>query len=69
LVDPQVVANLLRTDYFAELVRFKRPLNYHEVFILEPWPMLGGQDEPENYDIGMCDVYVDLVGQAHRRAK
>jgi hypothetical protein len=63
---PQVVEHILRKPRFEELVRLKRPLKYHEVFILEPWPMLGGEDKPENYDIGQCDVYIDLVGQTYR---
>jgi len=63
---PQLVADLLRKPRFDELVRLKRPLKYHDAFILEPWPMLGGEDRPENYDIGNCAVYIDLVGQACR---
>lgn len=65
---PQVIDQVLRQDYLKQLVRLQRPLNYGEVFILEPWLMLGGQDAFENYSIGKCSAYLNFVAQAHREA-
>jgi len=67
LVHPRVVEKVLRKERFCELSRLKRSLRYHEVFLLQPWLMLGGQDKLENYNIGECNVYLDLVGQSHHR--
>ena len=65
LADAGVVRDVLRRDQFDRLVHLKRPLMYHEVFILEPWLMLGGSDSIKNYAIGKCPEYLGLVGQAH----
>lgn len=63
LADAGVLTKVLRKPLLDELVRRLRPLEYHEAFILKPWRLLGGEDRPENYEIGHCGVYVDLVGQ------
>lgn len=63
LSDPGVVAKVLRKSLLEDLVQLHRPLRYHEAFILKPWRLLGGLDHPDNYEIGHCGVYVDLVGQ------
>lgn len=68
LMNPSVVNDVLKRDQFEKLVQLKRPLLYHEVFILEPWLMLGGADRIENYAIGRCGEYLALVGQALRPA-
>jgi hypothetical protein len=68
LVNPDVVERVLRKVAFDQLVVGKGPLKYHNVFILEPWAMLGGVDRAENYTTGKCSVYLDLVGQSlHER--
>lgn len=67
LVCPNVVEKVLMKDHFEEICRLKRALKYHEAFILEPWPILGGKADGANYGIGHCDVYIDLVGQFHKR--
>lgn len=67
LVNPQVVEQVLRQDCLKQLVRLQRPLCYGEMFILEPWAMLGGQELLENYGIGKCNTYLELVAQAHRK--
>jgi hypothetical protein len=69
LADPLIVDQVLRLTYFEELVRTHRPLHYGEIFILEPWLMLGGRDEPQNYGIGQCSVYLELVGQIHLQSR
>ncbi len=66
LVKPQVVDTVLRKPLFDRLVRLHRPLQYGETFILEPWLILGGKENAENYAIGGCSVYLDLVCQTHR---
>lgn len=63
LADPGVLEKVLRKPLLDDLVRRHRPLEYHEAFILKPWRLLGGVDCLENYEIGHCGVYVDLVGQ------
>jgi hypothetical protein len=63
LLIPQIVSKVLKKKSFDQLTRLRRPLKYHEVFILEPWQILGGEEKLENYAIGKCDVYLDLVGQ------
>lgn len=65
LDDPEVVQKVLRKEKFEQLRRRYRSLKYHEVFLLQPWLMLGGVDRDENYGIGLCSVYLDLVGQTH----
>jgi hypothetical protein len=69
LNDPDVVRDVLRKNRFNQLKAKYRPLKYHETFILEPWPMLGGTDKDDAYGIGQCMVYVSLVGQALARDK
>jgi hypothetical protein len=61
---PRVVDNVLRKKRFDQLVATKGPLKYGQVFILNPWPSLGGVDKIKNYSVGDCDVYLDLVSQS-----
>lgn len=64
----QVRSRILRTSRFQELTRVLRPLGYLEVFVLEPWKALGGEDRLENYAVAKGTVYVDLVGQYFGRS-
>lgn len=63
LEDLGVKTDLLQVEKVKRLQRRYRELNYHEAFILEPWIMFGGMDADENYSVGDCAVYLDLVGQ------
>ena len=63
LLKSAILDKVLRRRYFNSLIAARRPLQYHEVLILVPWMLLGGEDRPEHYTIGHCGVYVDLVGQ------
>jgi hypothetical protein len=63
LQEADVVEKVLRRSALDQLVARQRPLRYHEAFILDPWLIWGGVDRPENYKIGHCGIYVDLVGQ------
>ena len=66
LAKREVVEGVLRKVMFDQLVEANGPLEYHDIFVLEPWAMLGGIDRVENYSIGKCSVYLDLVGQTLR---
>ncbi len=63
LINPDVLEKVLRRSQFDRLVAAHGRLAYSEVFVLEPWLMLGGTEEVANYKKGRVDVYVDLVGQ------
>lgn len=63
---PEIGRDVLRVTRCAQLVAVHGALRYREVFVAEPWPMLGGQDRPASYTIGNCQVYLDLVGQTLR---
>ena len=65
LLIPDIQQDVLRLDLLARLVDAQRPLSYLECFILTPWQMLGGDESRDEFDIGKCSVYLDLVGQAH----
>lgn len=67
LINPTVIESVLRAEQFERLVKKTRPLRYHEAFILEPWQLLGGQEKDENFTIGQCSTYLDLVGQTRFR--
>jgi hypothetical protein len=60
---PDVVQSVVRTRRFGEIIGANRPLRYLEMFIRNPWECLGGMDRIENYTIGRCDIYLDLVAQ------
>jgi len=67
LIGTQVMEDVIWRKRIEALISKNRPLKYLEAFILEPWIILGGEDKPENYSIGDCDVYLCLVGQTHER--
>lgn len=69
MVNSQVVESVFRKHCLDELVHIRRPLRYGEAFILEPWLMLGGQDKIDNYGIGECSVYLELVCQTHLHSR
>jgi len=49
LVKPEIAESLIWQERIEDLISKQRPLKYHEVFILEPWIILGGEDKVENY--------------------
>jgi hypothetical protein len=65
LTRQNVLDDILRNDLVPELIRRHRPLAYGHCYILQPWRMLGGVEDPERFDPGDLEVYLDLVGQAH----
>ena len=66
-VDDRIASSVLKTDKLLDLTNRLRPLQYGEAFLLVPWLVLGGLDEPQNYEIGGCAVYLNLVAQYHFR--
>lgn len=66
LTNQDILENVLKKSQLESLVQRYRPLEYHEAFILQPWLRLGGVDMVENYVIGQCSVYLDLVCQSLR---
>ncbi len=69
LKQPQILEQVLRQSYLNRLVAVHRRLNFGEVFILQPWAMLGGVDQQQNYMIGDCGMYLDLVADEFGPAK
>jgi hypothetical protein len=63
LEDARVIEHVLVKPRVDDLIHRLGPLTYHQCYILKPWLILGGVDRPENYDVGHCGVYIDLVGQ------
>jgi hypothetical protein len=63
LVNPDVLEKVLRRSQFDPVVAAHGPLAYSEVYILEPWLMLGGREEVANYKKGKVETYLDLVAQ------
>jgi|SRR3990172_4677931 len=61
---PDIREAVFRANLFEDLVKRQRPLIYHECFILTPWQMLGGDEAVDEFEIGKCSVYLELVGQA-----
>lgn len=64
MTNPSVLEDVLRKSFFDELVERRRPLDYGEVFVLEPWLSLGGEDRVESYTIGSAETYLSLLGQS-----
>ena len=62
---PSILEHVFRQPQFGKVVASLQPLKYGEVYILEPWAMLGGVEDSENYSIGKLDVYLEVVAQAH----
>lgn len=64
LLEEDIQHSVLRRNELNSLVDSKGSLEYGEVFILEPWEMLGGERSVENYTKGKLETYLSLVGQA-----
>ena len=61
---PDIQESVLRASVLTKLAKEHRPLSCDECFILAPWQMFGGDESEDDFEIGTCSVYVDLVGQA-----
>lgn len=60
-----IINDLIKKDYVSQVLNFNEQLSYGECYILQPWSLLGGNDEPENYEKGDFATYFDLVSQAY----
>ena len=69
LMLPGILEKVLRQPLFEAVQRRNRALRFREAFILEPWRMLGGQEDVENFTIGDCAVYLSLVSQSLWRVR
>jgi hypothetical protein len=63
LINPEVLEKVLRRLHFKLVVSVHGPLTFSEVFILQPWLMLGGTEEVASYKKGKVEAYLELVGQ------
>ena len=62
LVDTDIRKDVLQEEYLEKILKTTElVLHKGESLILKPWQMLGGTDTPENYFVGDCAVYVDMV--------
>ena len=61
---PDICEAVFRASLFDTLVKEQRSLIYHECFILTPWQVLGGDESVDDFEIGECSVYLELIGQA-----
>ena len=62
LVDPDVVNDFLKAEYFDDICELLDcELAFEQVLILKPWRLLGGEDKKENYTKGNFLVYLDLL--------
>ena len=56
---------VLKPRHQALIKNHVGPLCAEEVFIPEPYPFLGGTEEPETYSKGNVWVFAELVGMSH----
>lgn len=55
---------VLRREHVQAVADRLGPLKKEEIYIPQPYPMLGGSDEPETYGKGNVWVFADLVAQS-----
>ena len=55
---------VLRHQHVEAIARLLGPLGKDEVYIPQPYPILGGSDSPETYSKGNVWVFVNIVAQA-----
>lgn len=67
LIKRRILEEVMWEERIDQLIHQMRPLRYKEAFILEPWIMLGGEEKIENYGVGDCEVYLDLVGRTFKK--
>jgi hypothetical protein len=63
LDEPGFADYVLRLPHVAVLRERLGPLGPDEIYIPQPYPFLGGLEEPESYDKGNVWTFIDLVGQ------
>ena len=65
LDDPDFVGFVLKPKHQAAIAAFNGPLGRDEVYIPQPYPFLGGTEEPDTYIKGNVWVFAELVGRLH----
>jgi len=65
LLDPGFSEYVLRPTHQAAIQDRLGPLQAEEVYIPEPYPFLGGTEEPDTYNKGNFWVFASLVGMSH----
>ncbi len=65
LKDPGFSAYGLKPEHQAAIRKRLGPLAAEEVYIPNPYPFLGGREEPETYTKGNVWVFAELVGMSH----
>ncbi|MCB4362704.1 DUF1851 domain-containing protein [Hydrogenophaga taeniospiralis] len=56
---------VLKPGHQAAIQERLGPLGAEEVYIPEPYPFLGGTEEPDTYSKGNFWVFAELVGMSH----
>jgi hypothetical protein len=56
-------AFVLQAGHVAAIKELLGPLGKDEIYIPNPYPFLGGGEEPESYAKGDAWVFIDMVGQ------
>jgi len=63
LDEPGFQDYVLRPDHVAKLRKRLGALKPDEIYIPEPYPFLGGSEEPATYSRGNVWVFLDIVAQ------
>ncbi|WP_425221766.1 hypothetical protein [Pseudomonas sp.] len=56
---------VLKPEHQAAIQEFAGSLSEAEVYIPQPYPFLGGSEEPTTYSIGNVWTFAELVGRCH----
>lgn len=58
-----IAEDVLRSSDFDQVRTRLGPLSYGEAYVLRPWRILGGFEDPQLYDNGSCATYLELVSR------
>jgi hypothetical protein len=65
LKDPGFSEYVLRPTHQANICKVLGPLEGEEIYIPQPYPFLGGDEDPSSYVKGDFWVFAELVGMSH----
>ena len=65
LDDPAFIDHAMPTRYIEAIAEHVERLSASEVYIPQPYPILGGSMQPDTYAKGNFWVFIDMVGQSH----
>ena len=63
LKDAGFTEYVLRADHMFAIQRRLGALKKNEIYIPQPYPLIGGSDKPETYSKGNVWVFMDIVAQ------